>query len=615
MPDSRQPWWRRIFASNSKRAIGKDGDTCDSREGNRQPTPKEDKQIARRVMSEGDLPHAAFHVGAALFANPNDSEAMEILQQLLSKTRDPLSLAPLRDENWIGTVALRALILQKISRNAEAVGLFAQILAKPEGARYWKWAIASLRTPGVAKQVKPLEGGIILAAVISLFAGDSLRADARAEIAPAVEASDLLFAAHPENQMLLPIHSGLVRKAGRLDEALHLAERAWAAEQSYGSAIALAIACKVKGDIDGAVAGYREAMRFESNGANRCVDIAAALFGAGRYSEALTWTQNALKQEPNHPRALMYAMLARARIEPDERRMDEVRQFIRDSGGRGEADFMAHLEPFVDYLPAVQEATVNSARQFLQKRGSKPGKINRLYISSVESPSSRMAVEMALGVERGSIPMEVGKIQKPDPRVPKRKVKYVLWNYDGTDPSPALPPPPLNIVDEISQLARQPYNIDSWSTKAAEIAHRIGPGQLESVLAVMVHPTTPPENEDAWVWISHLQVAAALVAAHIDSGWENSLRREALMSLVLGPDDWTTVAGMVAMTQVAREPGDREAAEEGYRILVDMANSIARPGYCCWESARLHCILRHPMCDDSARKTAHQQLDEIEDQS
>ena len=615
MPDSRQPWWRRIFASSSKKSIGKDGDTCDSRAGNRTPTPKEDKQIARRVMSEGDLPHAAFHVGAALYANPDDSEALEILQQLLRKTRDPLSLAPLKDENWIGTVGLRALILQRLSRHAEAVGLFAQIMSKPEGARYWKWAIQSLREPGAAKQIKPLEGGIVLAAVISLFAGDSLRADARAEIAPAVEASELLVAAHPDNPMLLPIHSALVRKVGRLDEALHLAERAWATEQSYPSAIALAIACKVKGDIDGAVAGYREAMRFESNGANRCVDIAATLCGIGRYSEALPWTQNALKHQANHPRALMYAMLARARIEPDERRMDEVRQFIRDSGGRGEDDFMAHLEPFVDHLPSAQEATINSARQFLQSRGNKPGKINRLYISSMESPSSRMAVEMALEVERGSIPMEVGKIQKPDPRVPKRKVKYVLWNYDGTDPLPALPPPPENIVNEISQLARQPYSIDSWSKNAAEIAHRIGPAQLESVLALMVHPTMPPENEATWVWIPHLQVAAALVAAHIDNGWANSLRREALLSLVLGPDDWTTVAGMVAMTQVAREPGNREAAEEGYRILIDLADLIARPGYCCWESARLQCILRHPMCDNSARKTAHQQLDEIKDQT
>ena len=615
MPDSRQPWWRRIFASSSKRAIGKDGDTCDSREGNRQPTPKEDKQIARRVMSEGDLPHAGFHVGAALFANPDDSEALEILEQLLKRARDPLSLTPLRDENWIGTVALRGLILQKISRNAEAVGLFAQILAKPEGSRYWKWAIESLRAPGTAKQVKPLEGGIVLAAVISLFAGDSLRADARAQIAPAVEASDLLFAAHPDNPMLLPIHSGLVRKLGRLDEALRLAERAWAAEQSYSSAIALAIACKVKENIDGAVAGYREAIRFESNSANRCVDIAATLCGAGRYSEALRWTQNALKQEPNHPRALMYAMLARARIEPDERRMDEVRQFIRDSGGRGEADFLSQLEPFADYLPAVEEATINSARQFLRKRGNKPGKINRLYISSMESPSSRMAVEMALGVERGSIPMEVGQIQKPDPRVPKQRVKYVLWRYDGTDPSPALPPPPESIVDEISRLARQPYNIDSWSRQAAEIAARIGPAQLESVLAVMVHPNTPPENEETWVWIPHLQLAAALVAAHIDNGWKGSLRREALLSLVLGPDDWTTVAGMVAMTQVAREPDNRDAAEEGYRILNNLASSIARPGYCCWESARLQCILHHPMCDDSARKMARQRLDELEDQS
>jgi hypothetical protein len=108
MGESQQRWWKRLFGSKSKGQPRKGGDPCGSREGNRTPTPKEDKEIARRVMAEGDLRHAAFHVGGALFANPGDAEALAMLDQLIARSRDPLSLAPLQDDNWIGTVALRA---------------------------------------------------------------------------------------------------------------------------------------------------------------------------------------------------------------------------------------------------------------------------------------------------------------------------------------------------------------------------------------------------------------------------------------------------------------------------------------------------------------------------
>jgi tetratricopeptide (TPR) repeat protein len=454
---------------------------------------------------------------------------------------------------------------------------------------------------------------MILAAVISLYAGDTLNATAREEIALAVEASDLMFAAHPGDKMLLGVHSIRVRKAGRLDEALQLAERAWATEQNFMSAIAIAIARKLKGDVDGAVEGYRQVMRFESNPADRCADIAATLGRARRYGEALPWAQEAIRHCPDHVRALAYAMLLRAKIEPHPQRMEEVRRFVRDCGGSADPDFMAELQPYVDYLPPPQEATLGVARHVLQARGDKPGGITSLGLSSMESPSSRLAVEMAPGMKRGSMPVEVAQIQTPDPRQPRQPLKYLLWRYDGTDPRPAIPLPPGHVLDPIAALARETFDIEAWTRRAADVARDTGPGHLESVLAVMVHPSPPPENEKTWIWIPHLQLAAALVAARIDGGWEGSLRRDALLSLVYGPDDWTTVAGIVAITQVALELGRGPAAEEGYHALLNMAHSIPRPGYCCWEFARSTTCAAIPPARTPSGQQAGKWLNKLED--
>jgi hypothetical protein len=64
---------------------------------------EDDIRIARRVLEDGDLRHAAFHVAAALSTSPHDAEALALADALLRQSSDPFSLAPIkRDENFTG---------------------------------------------------------------------------------------------------------------------------------------------------------------------------------------------------------------------------------------------------------------------------------------------------------------------------------------------------------------------------------------------------------------------------------------------------------------------------------------------------------------------------------
>src|SRR4051812_16017562 len=96
-------WWRRLLES-----VGLARPRCGAK-----PTPAEDMAVAYRAVSDGDLPHAAFHVACALYhGDPNDRQALALLDRLVKETQDaggePLALAPLKRDNYAGTVAVRA---------------------------------------------------------------------------------------------------------------------------------------------------------------------------------------------------------------------------------------------------------------------------------------------------------------------------------------------------------------------------------------------------------------------------------------------------------------------------------------------------------------------------
>jgi len=150
-------------------------------------------------------------------------------------------------------------------------------------------------------------------------------------------------------------------------------------------------------------------------------------------------------------------------------------------------------------------------------------------------------------------------------------------------PCPGLPAPSQDVASEIAGLANQRY--DPWQNwaQASHVAARLGGGATAQILATMVHPPALPAGTPALAWLPRVQLAAAMVAAQVDGGWEGSQRRAALHALLLGPSDWTTVAGIRALSWVARtEPAH---AQDIHRMFEERERHLPTAGHWDWVRA------------------------------
>ena len=161
MPHSHSPptgprrWWRRLLSLLGLRPPPRPA-----------RTPAEEMEVAYRAVSEGDLPHAAFHAGAALFADPANRDAARLLERAVAameeKGQDPLELAPLNEggQVYAGTVAARAYILAHLGRHHEAADLLPEVIHVSEN-----------RDGGRGRQIRPGPGLRGLAPALPARAG------------------------------------------------------------------------------------------------------------------------------------------------------------------------------------------------------------------------------------------------------------------------------------------------------------------------------------------------------------------------------------------------------------------------------------------------------------
>jgi tetratricopeptide (TPR) repeat protein len=568
--------------------------------------------VAYRAVSDGDLPHAAYHVACALYhGDVNDRQALALLDRLVNESQksgaDPLALAPLKRDNYAGTVAVRARILAHLGQYREAFGLLAQVQHADASRPLWTWAVEWAQRPGAAAQADPDEAGSLLASVWVRHGGVRVEDPAaRAELESALPAVAALSAAHPGHEKLRWMHSAVLRKIGRVEEAARLSEAAWAAAPSYATAIALAMARQALGDVDGALACYRDALKFDPDDSAARADAALALYQAGRFADALAWAEEAREHDPKQETAATpLSFLLRYRLGEGPRWLDALHKFQTDHPRHGwTRQIFANLRWYVDYLPEPAEATINGVRKIVAEHPDiKPGAAKvRFGVSSIEVPSCRVATEDALKMPRGTLVMEVGGVPSPDPRQPIGPVDHVIWNYEGTDPRPAMPAPPAEVVAAVARLAGRPYDLDAWAEQAAIIAAQLGPGAVEGLLGVLVHPPATPDGWRPWNWIRSVQFAAALVLSRVDDGWEGSLRRKALVSLARGPVDWTTEAAIVALSQVCREETLSPAAkEEIVEVLRELARALPDEGHCCYHYALAAAVSRLPFPAEQLR--------------
>ncbi len=312
----------------------------------------------------------------------------------------------------------------------------------------------------------------------------------------------------------------------------------------------------------------------------------------------LAYYEQALSINPEHPWAAVKYYYHKYQLTRDESWKARLAEFVKAHPDDAHASHMLGRlgDPFIDFLPEPRDATLGILRQLVAEQVKPDSGIN-MGLSALESPSARMAVEMYTGH-----PMAVGvaDIQSPDPRYPRREVRYLLWKYQGTDPIRAVDPPQQAAIDAVLSLFRQPYSLQGWTNLARPIAAQLGTDYLKDLLGVMVYPPEPENDAPIWMWIYRLQVAAALIIAQLNEPWRTSRRREALISIALGPLDWTIDAALVALLSVCLRT--EEARADMIKVVRELIENPPLPGAVLYLGALVHCGLQLPDLPPDLRK-------------
>ncbi len=586
----------------------------------RLPNPEQDMALAQQALARGDLKHAAFHVGGALATNPDNHGWLALLDQIIAQAgTKALDLAPLSKDVYFGTAAVRAYILAKQGELSSAVQLLLSVIvARPE-IPYAHWLLRWRDQTGFADALTPELAVSTAGPILGAFRqADYVPEDAAKPLANLETVFALATELHPEASQVWFFRSVALRKRGLLEEAARVAEEGHRRAPSYETAVAMAGVYRMMHNFDAAVAAYREAISRQPNeaaGVSVRNDIADILCGQGKVEEGVREYRAVLDHEPKHPWALPSYFYYMHDLQPGEGWEAKLSALAaRAPDNQRAQELLGRLtivrRAYLDLLPEADEASINLARQLIAepKKLAKGGKLE-IGLSHLESPSSRLAIAMELGARFPAVMLEFGvaEVPTPDPRLPQKPIPYVLWTYDGMTPRPAVAMPNAAVASAITGIARTPFNVDAWRERARRLSQELGPQALDDLLAVMVHPSAPPDARPAWDWIRQVQIASALTISQVgDSTWEGSVRRDALLSLVYGPVDWAGAAALVALASLATyEPALAPSVEAIYLDLLSR-----QPSEGAWALYKPLVLLlnRLPYLSERGRAVAKQEL-------
>ena len=201
-------------------------------------------------------------------------------------------------------------------------------------------------------------------------------------------------------------------------------------------------------------------------------------------------------------------------------------------------------------------------------------------------PSAKAALRRALeehaartGRAMPVVRWDVDSRQVPSPDTPRAKLDFCIFELEGGWPKPCGPKPADDVVTAISEVADTGYSVLEWGARAAEIAPRFA-SRWGEVLGVMAYGAPAPPGRDPFSWWIRVQTAAALVLANLDSGWQGSARRRALIHLALQPVDWVVQAALCALYYVATTtPEARDEVEDLFAFLKTNAASTGYTTY------------------------------------
>jgi tetratricopeptide (TPR) repeat protein len=570
------------------------------------PALQDDLRVATEAAARGQWAHSLTHLARALADDPANPQALALLERVLKSTRDPLRYVPLarEGETPYQVVGLRAYIHAWCGQLDEAVSLIRQIYGAVPGTPFSPWLVEWLASPNSTGKVQPQTITTFTAVLIAKFRSDS--PGAVRELTEQLRPYLVRFCqAYPRENQLAGMTSILVRKlVGRVDEAMAIARAAYQACPGYWPAVALAGACRDKGDLPGAIQACRAALKHDPSDLHVRLDLGDLLSNTWQIAEGLEFYRQVLDREPEHPWAFPSYLYYRHQLDPAGAWGDQLEQYAtQHPQNERAAKLVEQLDPYDRSLPGPADATINLLRQAADQKAD----IHQFEIelSSLESPSARLAVEL-YQIEcygRANLTVRIGQIQQPDPRLPRGAVDRVLWRYSGTDPQPAVGPPSRGTAQAVAVLAARPFRAQDWWDMAGQIAAKLRP-KSQDLLGVMIHPPRRPDQFPVWLWLHRVQVASAFLLGRLDSGWQDSERKRVLFSLARGPMDWSVEAAIIALAQLAlHEP---TTVPDIANLYLELLNSLPSTGGVPYLHALSVCSARLP----SAPQELQQALDE-----
>lgn len=320
--------------------------------------------------------------------------------------------------------------------------------------------------------------------------------------------------------------------------------------------------------------------------------------------------------------------LRRLAARPGFRHADAARRALRFRAGGDVADLVAvrddphpcgmvdvvfglagHQRPWLNRVPMPTETSVASANHIgaRQARGERIT-LSEAVLTAGEPASAIIACQRVLG----PYTLRTLAFPAPDIRVRLRPGRYTVWRYDGTDPLPAVPAPSDRAVELVREVGNETWpSMLSGHLRAAPL----GELPLDDLLGLLAHLPGPPDNPrwrhlatstpTYWYRLMQPWVCLGILHQAPDEPWRDSTRREVLVDLALGVEDWVADAALFALVTAAyREPALRTEVRALVRERLDAAVAANRVVTIEESLARLMLVTPDRTRDDHAVATA-----------
>ena len=247
-------------------------------------------------------------------------------------------------------------------------------MARPDKP-YLDWAIEWLeKEPAAGERVDRKSLLSFFGTVLQRYPGTVIAApDKQEDLARFCRFARQVIGDPDEDMMLTFVRVALVRKLGRLDEALAEAERGYDRHPGYFMASSLASVYDGRGDQEAWLKWQRIALEHDPNNVPVRVELGDRCLDAGKFAEATRWYQEVLKREPEHPWALP-SLHATRRFQGDARARTELDNYAAaHPDNQRAASLVRRGIPCVGFLPEPQEATLGILRQITEMVTSSKG--------------------------------------------------------------------------------------------------------------------------------------------------------------------------------------------------------------------------------------------------